>query len=228
MRFLHVTDLHMRKPWYQWLSVNLMDYDACCITGDMLDMFPNAELSLHQQARWVRDWLGAQPGKIFLCTGNHDVWPESEHVIDNDSLGGWLKKARRPGHVFVDGDITVIEGYRFVCCPWGQAPTTIGPEPAIILVHAPPEGTPISSELGYEVGDPDVTNAVPSLPSGSIILSGHVHNPSRWHCILQHVWCCNPGVDTEAQIPNHIVIDTDARSARFHGWSRDLGPVRIL
>ena len=114
MRILHTTDFHFRLPWYEWLARNAPAYDACCLTGDLLDMFPNAETGLSQQARWVRDWLRAFPGRLFACTGNHDWWLEEIGGADTDAEGGWLRKAGRPG-VTVDGTCESLGGYRFIC-----------------------------------------------------------------------------------------------------------------
>jgi Icc-related predicted phosphoesterase len=97
----------------------------------------------------------------------------------------------------------------------------------VVLVHAPPLATPISSDLGREVGDPDVAVAVRQLPPGSLVLSGHIHDPRRWHARLGGTWCFNPGVDRSAEVPNHIVIDTGGKEATFRGWGKQIGPIRL-
>jgi uncharacterized protein len=228
MRILHATDFHFRRHWFDWLAVQASSYDVCCLTGDLLDMFPSAKENLHAQSRWVRDWLHAWPARtpIFLCTGNHDWWLKSEHVTDNDAEGGWLRKARRPGVVFVDGDAAAIGGHRFCCWHWGSAPS-VEPfdEPVVMLVHAPPQGTPLAADCGRDVGDADVTAAAWRLPRGSLVLSGHIHSPSKVWFRVGDTWCLNPGVDADASAPNYIAIDTVEREARFHGWGRELGPL---
>ena len=85
MRLLHVTDFHFREPWFHWLAAQATNYDACCLTGDMLDMFPGSRIGLRTQARWVRDWLREFPGQLYACTGNHDWWPSDHRVVDNDA-----------------------------------------------------------------------------------------------------------------------------------------------
>jgi len=226
MRILHVTDFHFREQWFHWLAAQALHYDVCCFSGDLLDMFPGSRIGLRPQTRWVRDWLREFPGCLYVCTGNHDWWPSDERVVDNDADGGWLRKAARPG-VMVDGASECRDGYRFVCCPWAHTPVVEGEEPAVLLVHAPPLATPISSDLGREVGDPDVAVAVRQLPPGSLVLSGHIHDPRRWHARLGGTWCFNPGVDRSAEVPNHIVIDTGGKEATFHGWGREIGPIRL-
>lgn len=225
MRLLHVTDFHFREPWFHWLAAQSTNYDACCLTGDMLEMFLGSRIGVRTQARWVRDWLREFPGRLYACNGNHDWWPSDDRVVDNDADGGWLRKGARES-VLVDGTSVLRDGYRFVCCPWAHTPVVEGDAPAVLLVHAPPLATPISSDLGREVGDPDVAAAVGKLPVGSLVLSGHIHTPRRWHARLGGAWCFNPGVDRGAEVPNHIIIDTDAKEATFRGFGRDLGPLR--
>lgn len=226
MRILHVTDFHFREPWFHWLAAQATNYDACCLTGDMLEMFLGSRIGVRTQARWVRDWLREFPGQLYASTGNHDWWPSDDRVVDNDADGGWLRKAARES-VVVDGTCVLRDGYRFVSCPWAHTPVVEGEEPVVLLVHAPPLATPIASDLGQEVGDPDVAAAVGKLPVGSLVLSGHIHAPRRWHARLCGAWCFNPGVDRGAEVPNHIVIDTGAKEATFSGFGREIGPVRL-
>jgi 3',5'-cyclic AMP phosphodiesterase CpdA len=226
MRLLHVTDFHYRSIWFEWVRAQAFAYDACCFSGDLLDMFPSTPTDLHRQARWVRDWLRDFPRPMFVCSGNHDWWTVEPPLVDTDTRGGWLRKAARPG-VSVDGSEVKLDGCRFVCCPWASTPAVTGTDPVVLLVHAPPAATPVSSDLGHEVGDLDVAAAVMTLPPVSLVLSGHVHHPRRWHCRLGPAWCFNPGVDSSRNEPNHIVIDTDARTAVFHGYGREIGPIRL-
>lgn len=95
----------------------------------------------------------------------------------------------------------------------------------MLLVHAPPLATPISSDLGREVGDSEVAAAVGKLPVGSLVLSGHIHDPLRWHACVGGAWCFNPGVDRGAKVPNQIVIDTGAKEDAFRGWGKEVGPI---
>jgi 3',5'-cyclic AMP phosphodiesterase CpdA len=152
MRILHVTDFHFNQRWFDWLARRGGEYDAVCFTGDFVTMFagprrlipdakpsslarlmaPSLASNLRDQARWVRDWLSDWPTIIplFLCTGNHDYWPQREHFIDTDAEGGWLRKTRRPGNVWADENAsTLLGGHRFVCAPWAGAPKTETAEP---------------------------------------------------------------------------------------------------
>jgi Icc-related predicted phosphoesterase len=230
MRILHVSDFHYHRPWFDWLKGKAADFGAVCLTGDLLDMLDLATTDgLRPQSKWVRSWLAAWPvtTPLFVCSGNHDWWPRSEYVIDNDTEGGWLKKARRPNAVFVDGDTTKLDEYHVGCTLWAHKPEIHVPAPSIILCHAPPEGTPVSADLGREVGDAEVLQAAWELPRGSVILSGHIHSPRRWYARVNHTWCFNPGYDSSAEVPNHVVIDLSARTAVFHGWGCELGPIHL-
>jgi uncharacterized protein len=230
MRILHATDFHFNQRWYEWLTLQAGSFDACCLTGDLLDMLrafdSRAGVSLTVQTRWVQDWMRAFPGRLFVCSGNHDEWsdgaPMSPYI-----QGGWLRLARRPGAVFVDNDTVVLEGYRFVCTPWAQIPEVDSSMPHIVLCHAPPEGTLVSRDLGRESGDPEVARAIRELPRGSLFLSGHVHDPKRWYARMNDTYCFNPGFNARAVAPNHIIIDTVTLVATFSGWGRDLGPIHL-
>jgi Icc-related predicted phosphoesterase len=225
MRLLHVTDFHFREPWFHWLTAQSPNYEGCCFTGDLLNMFPGGQIGLRSQARWVRDWLREFPGQLYVCTGNHDWWPSDDRVVDNDADGGWLRKTARSGLV-LDGETACCDGYRFTCCPWAHTPAVETMMPSVVLVHAPPLATPVSSEMGSEVGDPDVAATVGKLAPGSLVLSGHVHQPRRWHARVGPAWCFNPGVDFSRDVPNHIVIDTVSKEATFRGFGREIGPLR--
>jgi 3',5'-cyclic AMP phosphodiesterase CpdA len=91
MRLLHITDLHFRTPWFDWLAMEAPRFEACCFSGDFLDFLPTAPVSLRKQSRWMRSWLKAFPGRMYACTGNHDWWMPQEYVTDNDARGGWLR-----------------------------------------------------------------------------------------------------------------------------------------
>ena len=226
VKILHTSDLHFRKDWFDWMTSHAKDFDACCLSGDLLDLLADPKPSLATQIRWVSDWLSSFPARLCVCSGNHDYWRNDERFVDRNAGSGWLLQQRRPG-LLVDGDTKVMDGYLFACKPW------IGPVelpagcPVVLLAHGPPEGTAVSSDLGHESGDFETTALVRQLPEKSIVLSGHVHNPSRWH-LIGRVTFFNPGfAGPEQDAPNHIVIDLERREAEFFGWGRHLGPVRF-
>ena len=227
MRFLHVSDFHLHKPWFSWVAENARHYDATCITGDFLDMFQfdEAGTSGRMQIRWVQNWVKNFPGKLFLISGNHDFWVSSE--ADPMAEGGWLQALRRPG-VTVDGDSEVFGGWTFFCKPWVGGIPPRGKR-VVLLAHAPPEGLAVSGEAHGSGGDFEATHIARGLPRGSIMLSGHIHRPTSWHDETQFgVRCYNPGVgDRKSPVPNHIVIDLDRLEASFYGWGEHQGSVSL-
>jgi len=194
MRILHVSDFHYHHPWFDWLAAQAADYDAACLTGDLLDMLCLATTDgLRPQSKWVRGWLATWPAKtlLFVCSGNHDWWPKSEDVVDNDTEGGWLKKARRPNVVLVDGDTpsstnTVLfarlgrTNQRFMRVPVSR------PLPRTARRHSGfcrfGSGSRRPRSLAGRLG----------ASTGSLILSGHIHNPRRWYARVNDTWCFNP------------------------------------
>jgi len=143
-----------------------------------------------------------------------------EHYIDTDVQGGWLRKAAS-SNVHVDGTSELFHGIRFTCCPWLGIPALSGSEATVVLVHTPPQAEPLSSKAGRQTGDPEVAAAILKLPEGSLVLSGHIHDPKQWCHKLGSAWCFNPGVNFDATVPNHITIDTTVGEAEFHGMDRN-------
>jgi len=253
MRILHVTDFHFRQRWYEWLASRASEYEAVCFTGDFITMYtgqhqpssdsrpsspsghaspivaPDERAQAHWVGAWLKDWPASTP--LFLCSGNHDHWPQKDDFIDDDAEGGWLRKTRRPGRIWADGDqSTVINGHRFLCVTWAHKPKTETTEPVVALVHEPPAGTDVSSTArGDDGGDKTVAQAARDLPRGSFVLSGHVHEPRCWYAPVrtalngETVWAFNPGsCATDATEPNYIVLDTTARHAECHAWGKVL------
>jgi 3',5'-cyclic AMP phosphodiesterase CpdA len=215
VKLLICSDLHFHRPWFEWLSARSLEFDACCVPGDLLDMFKGATCGLRQQSRWVRGWLANFPGVIFLSSGNHDFWPKDPRCLDNDSEGGWLRKAQRD-RVFADGSDTVFSGHRFVCCPWGSTIEPQGDEPVVMLHHQPPDQLAVAAGSSHGSGDADLARTAWLLPEGSFILSGHVHAPRRFYDRGGRTWCFNAGSRrSNVRVPNHIVIDTGLNTAEL-------------
>lgn len=228
MKILHVTDLHFHPKWLAWLAENADRFDACCVSGDWINRYDTCKINPRKQAKEINAFIGAFPGKLFTCTGEHDWWPQNRRNTDLDAEGQWLQRARRPG-VTVDGMTEEFNGYTFICSPWARYPETRKTSPILAVVHAPPEGTPLAIGLGHEIGDANVLEAAKLLPRGSLLLSGHVHDPSRWCAQVGDVWCFNPGVaKVSAAVPNHIEIDTKAKTATYFARGKALSPMKIV
>jgi Icc-related predicted phosphoesterase len=233
MRLLHVSDFHCHRPWFSWLATHAGECDACCLTGDLLDLFldsrPRKRITLSHQSRWVRDWLEAWTGPpLYVCSGNHDAWLPAEGGDDPLARLGFLRLAAAANaRIKIDGTDEVFGGHRFVCCPWGRVPTLAEtPDPVVLLSHTPPDGTQVAAGgMGSGAAEMDLADAVRRLPAGSLVLSGHVHHPDRWHDRLGVAVCFNPGVDESAEVPCHIVIDTARCTAVFHEDEESRGPI---
>lgn len=204
MRILHVTDFHFSPPWFRWLKAEARRYDCTVFSGDFLDLFsaPPDGATLDEQSNWVRDFLVEYPAPIFACGGNHD----GDAVFLQDAA------AKNPS-LRIDGTDEVFGGYRFVCVGWENPPAVIepAPDPLILVSHAPPANCDVSLGEFGDVGSEQVAHLVDLLPLGSLVLSGHVHEPTRWFVDRGGVICINPGAKIEAEYPNHIVIDTRRR-----------------
>jgi len=76
-------------------------------------------------------------------------------------------------------------------------------------------------------GDLDLADALRSSSSPWLVLSGYVHNPARWKDRCGGTISLNPGVGTNAVVPNYITVDTATRRVRWFG-DRELADVADL
>jgi len=210
----------MNKRWFGWVAANAGSYDACCLSGDLLDMFafdqPGA--SAKAQTSWALRWMAAFPGRLFVCSGNHDCLA-GEGVT-------WLQAARS-NNVSVDGDSAALGDWNVFCAPWEGSVLPQG-ERVVLLAHAPPERLDVSTDEAGDHGSFETSDIASGLSRGSVVLSGHVHKPRSWHSKLNRVLCLNPGVgDPGSEVPNHTVVDLSKRRVTFHGWGADHGPIRF-
>jgi Icc-related predicted phosphoesterase len=210
MKLLHVSDLHFRTHWFEWVAAQSRNYDAVCLSGDLLDMFGTAKTPLRLQANWVRSWLREFPGRLFVCSGNHDWW-DSAGVVDTDAHCGWLDKMGRP-EVTIDGQGADCGGCYIFCHPfrspavWPQAPHGKW----ILLHHLPPAlaATAVGGSGGNDNGCRELAGALTTAARPPwIVLSGHLHKPKSWRGQCGKSWSFNPTYDETATFPNHIILD---------------------
>lgn len=230
MKILHVTDLHFRQDWFAWIERISSEVAAVCVTGDLLtDDSRTTTWKLRDQANWVLGWIEDFPRSVplFLASGNHD-WFLDEEGNDRYAEGRWLEQVRgRPG-VAIDGDVRVYRGFRFVCASMWGAPEIDGSEPTVLLAHLPPHGTAVARDsAGVDVGDRGIAVVARSLPAGSLVLSGHQHNPARPYARIGDAYAFNPGADFSQPYPNHTLHLTDKRRACWWSGSRNLGPISL-
>ena len=217
MKILAVGDLHFRKPWFEWVRAQAGNFDAVCLTGDLLDMFDTDERGLRRQADWVLRWLAIFPKttRCFVVSGNHDVWEDDRRY----HLGAWLQRARRAG-ISVDGDVTTVGDCTVVCWPWFGSVALPNTGKVIVVAHAPPAGCSVATKDGSDCGDIDVRFLAEKI-QGGLILSGHVHQPKSWISRVGHAVCLNPGCDLKAPIPHHLVIDTTRGRAELRRFGEN-------
>lgn len=231
MKFLHVSDLHFRAHWFEWVAAQSRSYDAVCLSGDLLDMFGTHKASLREQTKWVRDWLREFPGRLFVCSGNHDWW-DSAGVVDNDAHGGWLDKMARSA-LTVDGQGAFC-GEFYIHCHAFRAPPVWPQAPAgrwILLHHVPPAlaATGIGGAGGNDNGCRELAGALTTAARPPwIVLSGHLHKPKSWRGRCGPSWSLNPTYDDQARVPNHIIIDTAQGSLTWVTERSGTWPVQVL
>ena len=161
MTILHASDLHFDKVKFD--QILDLEFDVCCISGDLVDA---SRKDVAGQKAWVRQWLENFRGKIFICSGNHDV--------DGLDDAAWM----RAPNICADGDIKMIMGVKFGCVPYLRTDILDFAECDILLTHVPPAHTQTSVERGRDFGDKELYRALKrGLMKAKIILCGHVHDP---------------------------------------------------
>lgn len=161
MTILHASDLHFDKAKFD--QILDLEFDVCCIGGDLIDA---SQKDVAGQKAWVRLWLENFKGRIFVCSGNHDV--------DGSDDAAWI----RMPNIYADGDIKTIMGIKFGCVPYLCADILDFAECDILLTHVPPTRTQTAVERGRDFGDKELYRALKhGLLKAKIILCGHVHDP---------------------------------------------------
>ena len=217
MRILHVSDLHLRLDWFAWVTAQAHQYDAIAISGDLLNQFDKTPSQVETWSSLLKAFPCSVARPLLICSGNHDVLPDIRNAKRLLS-SAWLRDLSRPGLV-VDEE-TWAGTPRIGVVPWcgrPQAPWTWPESAEIVVVHAPPAGTSlaVAPNSARDDGDPEVTDAIREYQP-RLVLSGHVHEPQKWHTFLGRTLCLNPGCDPTAKLPQHIVIDTKAGWAEWH------------
>jgi Icc-related predicted phosphoesterase len=231
MKILHVSDFHHHRPWFTWVAKQAKAFDWVCLTGDLLDSSEDAYVAstpLEDQIDWILTWLRRFPGRLMVTSGNHDCWPTNMRTGYSHAEAQWLQEARRE-NVMVDGDSADVGGYRVTCVGWMRPvlPDYFGL--SVMLWHAPPQALKVSTARnGEDFGDFRATLVAEQLAPGSMILSGHVHEPLSWRDRIGEVICLNPGRGpSTAPFPNHVVIDATKGRAMLQSSRGTDGPVRL-
>jgi Icc-related predicted phosphoesterase len=218
IRILHVTDFHFRfyptPSWFEWLVRESFVVDAVAFTGDFLDLDKAAEyptMSYARQSEMVFDLLATFPRPLFCCSGNHDF-----ELGSSRPPSFLLDAARSNTNVRTDGADEIFGGVRFVSFGWGRVPVSLPALedacPTVILSHAPPAGTLVSTtgrigDMG-DCGDFNLRRISGELPKGSAVLCGHQHARRRWYARVADTLCFNPGYE-KRRFPNRILLEFD-------------------
>jgi len=115
----------------------------------------------------------------------------------------------------VDHDTFPIGEFHGVVCAWQYEPYFPLPDdvPLLVVTHAPPSQTRLSSSDGRDYGDDWIHEASQRVCPGSLLLCGHVHAPLAHVQQVGNFLCVNTGRGLEAQdTPNHAIIDTHTHS----------------
>jgi len=204
MKVLHCTDLHFHKPWFEWLTQVGPHYEACCVSGDLLNQQNATKSQLKAQVTWITDWVMRFPGTLFLCSGNHDS------INDKYETPSWMRKLDR--EVWVDGGLKPVRGIWIRLLGWTDwlEGEPLGPE--VIVTHVGPAASDVSWSDGCSHGDSPLLVSI--RDRAAIVLCGHVHTPRRWWAYCGSSLALNPGCDFSQAIPNHVIVDLSRRTAR--------------
>lgn len=193
MRLIHLSDLHYKQHWFDWIATQQNDYDVFCITGDFLDT--SLSICLSEQINWVSEWMKAFEKPLFVCSGNHDI-----EAIGNEN---WLTKIP---HVHADNTIKTIEGIKIGCIPYLSTDILEFANCDILLNHVPPAKTKTSTNnLKEDGGDKELYRLINNeLLSPKHLLCGHIHNPISITDKIKETIISNPSTDQHKNRPNFL------------------------
>lgn len=209
MKILHVSDLHARPAWYQWLVEESSRYDLVCLTGDMLNLGDVNGVAA-EQIETVLSYLRNITAPLAICSGNHDLFP-----VPGYDTAQWAEPLRRKD-VFLDRAVFWFRDYKFRCVPWcDPVPRTAKED--FWLVHASAYGARTSTVPGgVSHGCEELRDVCLGGRGPLFALSGHVHDPLGFWTILDHTISLNPGQGNHPSRPSSIVIDMAKGTVTHH------------
>jgi Icc-related predicted phosphoesterase len=230
VQLLLTSDLHYNLRQYDWLVSVADQFDVVVVAGDHLDI--SSAVALKSQSVVVLRYLArlAQRTTVIASSGNHDLTTRNRH---GEKVAGWLAEGRMVG-ALVDGDSLELDGIRITVCPWWDGPSTREeldarlreeahdrPRYWVWVYHPPPAGSPTALGGGREYGDHDLRAWMNELRP-DVVLTGHVHEApfvsgGAWFEHTDNTWTFNPGRVAIGSVPNHVVLDLDARVASWYG-----------
>lgn len=196
---------------------------AIGIVGDLSDIGRcQTEKDAERQHAWLIDWMKRCEVPLFVCSGNHDIYPHTDWAE-------WLLAARRPG-LSTDGDVVEFAGRRIALAPYAVGPSHFleslrrEPPPDVLFHHEPPSGSllAIAVQSGSDFGSDDLADAMSSGWCPKVVFSGHVHRPEKHHQFVEDSLCINLAGDPRLSPPAHAILDLctgviERYSPRFEG-----------
>jgi uncharacterized protein len=215
MKLLHVCDLYMHRRWLEWLALQAPDFDVVAIAGGILDLDAPVH-RIDQQMAAFRTWALNFPGKLVVCSGQHDVDTGSHRAA-------WLEALARD-QVTVDRGVTEVKGWTIEAVPYGLVPVRKHDKGIAVSSLAPQSATTAGWRFeGVQSGNPDLDWLVRNARNGAprVFLSGFVHTPTEWSAPVGEAWSFNPGrCHPSCPVPNHVVLDLEQGIAEWHGAGR--------
>jgi DNA repair exonuclease SbcCD nuclease subunit len=217
-RLLLVSDIHFNQAAFRWIAERARkDGMAVAIAGDLMDLNRcSTEKDARRQQDWISAWLREVEPPLFVCSGNHDLYPSHDR-------SEWLLKAKRPG-VAVDGDVVVWSGRTVALCPFCPAGLNpmlerlaTGTPPDVLLHHEPPTETRLSmGRRDYaDFGSDQLSSALRSGWAPKTVVSGHIHRATARHQFVGDALCLNVAGDPRLSPPSHAILDADTGVVEF-------------
>jgi Icc-related predicted phosphoesterase len=234
VQLLLASDLHYQLRQLDWLVEQAARFDVVVLAGDHLDI--SGGVALESQSVVIVRYLQrlAERSNVIAASGNHDLTARNQH---GEKEAAWLAEGRDVGAkvdwdtVDITGD---VDGVRITVCPWWDGPATREdvitrlradaqdrPAKWVWVYHPPPSGSPTAQSAKREYGDDDLRAWIDELQP-DIVLTGHVHDApfvqnGSWRDHTGSTWTFNAGRTSMGAIPNHVILDFDARTASWYG-----------
>jgi Icc-related predicted phosphoesterase len=230
VQLLLASDLHYNLRQLDWLLGKAGEFDVVILAGDHLDL--SGSVGLEAQSIVMLHYLQRMADRttVLASSGNHDLTARNAH---GEKVATWLLDGGMVG-ALVDWDTFDRDGVRITICPWWDGPSTRDdveaqlreqarnrPEWWMWVYHPPPAGSTTARGTKRDYGDEDLRSWIGELQP-DLVLSGHVHEApfiegGSWVERVESTWAFNAGRVGIGQIPNHVVLDLEQRTASWYG-----------
>ena len=228
MRFLLVSDLHYALKQYDWTVSVASNFDVVVIAGDHLDIASRVDGGVQVVVilKYLKRLMGCS--QLIVSSGNHDLDARDD---SGERVARWINQVRQLG-VPTDGDSVMVGATLVTICPWWdgsnvrrtvqeqiERDATKPRNSWIWVYHAPPSGSPTCWDGRRAYGDDELATWIKKFQP-DFVLAGHIHQApfakgGSWADRIGTTWVFNCGRQI-GPIPTHIVVDTEAREAKWH------------